>query len=330
MFWATRGFSTEGRGWLKAALDRAAQIPRGDGEEDRQMLAARAKGLTGYSQTFYGMGDYQGALDAGLEATGLYRELGSRFELAYGLGIVGNMAAFQNDPDLAERALTEAVQIGRELNSSLVLCFALGVLSHYVLLPRGNIAAARSTIEESIRHAKVIQMPWAVAQGDMVLGHLTAILGQWDKARQYALKAAAIFEATRDSGTVIMAYNLLADIEIHLGNLDEARRILNECLVSGQKTGLQAFVSQSLEGLAYLARAEELPIRTARLLGAAEAVREGLGTSVISIHRLVNEYEQTTAWLHEQLDEPEYERYWREGCGMSQAEAVAYALEKDE
>jgi hypothetical protein len=81
-----------------------------------------------------------------------------------------------------------------------------------------------------------------------------------------------------------------------------------------------------LESFAFIAREQNMPARTARLLGAAEAVREGIGISVMGIHRLDDEYDKTIAWLNTELDEAARDACWSEGCSMTVDQAVAYAL----
>jgi tetratricopeptide (TPR) repeat protein len=276
----------------------------------------------------YGLGDYQGGLEAGQEAVNLYRQLDDQFGLGCALCYTGNMAAFQNQLDLAEQALSEAIQIGHEIGNNLILCFALGVFSHYVALPRGDIATARTYAEESAHYAREIGMSWAEAQGEVVLARISMILGQLDEARQHALKAAAVFQDLRDPVTLNLAYNELADIELRARNLEAARNYLKECILTGKELNLRAFVAQALESYAYIAQAQNQPARAARLLGAAEAVQEGLGTSAIGVHRLEQEYESAVAWLHAQLTETAYDAHWSEGCAMSMDKAISYALEE--
>ena len=64
------------------------------------------------------------------------------------------------------------------------------------------------------------------------------------------------------------------------------------------------------------------------MLSAAEALREGIGTSAFGVMRLENEYQKTVAWLHTQFDETAYAAHWSEGCDMSMEQAIAYALEE--
>ena len=66
--------------------------------------------------------------------------------------------------------------------------------------------------------------------------------------------------------------------------------------------------------------------RAAPLLGAAEAVKEGMGTSAVGIESLAGEYDRTLAWLHDRLSPEEYDTCWAEGCAMSLDDAAAYAV----
>jgi hypothetical protein len=80
--------------------------------------------------------------------------------------------------------------------------------------------------------------------------------------------------------------------------------------------GQRAFVAHELESFAFLAQAHNQPARAARLLGAAEAIQERIGTTAFGVLRLEIEYERTVAWLHAQLDETTFNTYWSEGCAM--------------
>jgi tetratricopeptide (TPR) repeat protein len=325
-FWGARGFILEGHRWLQAALDRPAALPEPDGEALRQRQAARAKGLMGISQMSYGSGDYRSGLDASQEALRLYRELGDWFNIGFALGYIGNMAAFQNDMVLAEQALTEAILVGREHKDKLILDFALGVMSRYVYLPRGDVEKARDSAEESGRFSRELGLSWGVAQTELILARIAAIYGQWDEARKHALAAVEVYQELRDPLLLNMSYCELGDIELRAGNLAEARRHLQNCILVFQELGQQAFVAHELESFAYIERSQNQPVRVACLLGAAEAVLEGIGTSAVGVERLEDEYQKTVDWLHAQMNETAYEACWSEGCAMTMDQAISYAL----
>ena len=322
-FWGTRGFNQEGRQYLRTGLDQTTALPDPQGE----MQATFAKGWSGLSQLSYADGDYHDGLEASQEAVRLYRQLGNQAGLAFALCTTGNMAAFQDKMTLAENALTEAISIGREIGDKATLCYGLGVLSHFVLLPRGDIAAARACAVESERFARELGLTWGEGQTEMVLARIDMIEGKWNEARTRAQTVVDISQGLRDDLLLNMGYSELGDIELGAGNLDEARRYHRQSIIAMQKLGQQAFVIHGLEGFALIAQAQNQPARAARLLGAVEALIEGTGISAVGIFRMQNEYEKAVAWLHAQLDESAYRTYWTEGRTMSMDRAVAYALE---
>jgi non-specific serine/threonine protein kinase len=327
-FWGVRGFIIEGRSWVKAALDRAAGLSEPQGEEaSRQRHAALAKGLLASSQMSYGDGDYQAGLRDSQAAVQIYRQLGNPFALAFALCHLGSMAAYQSDLDLAEGALTEAIGLARQMGDKVNLCYGLGVLSNNVMLPRGDVEAARTYAEESIRCAYEIGMEWGAAQGELILARIAMFLGEWDAARQHALTAAAVFQATGDPLVLHIAYIELGDTELCAGNLPEAERYHQQCILAFQQFSNRAFIAHGLESFAFIARARNQPARAARLLGAAEGLREGMGISVFGVERLENEYNKTIAWLHTLFDETTYRAHWDKGCDMGMEQAISYALE---
>jgi predicted ATPase/class 3 adenylate cyclase len=326
-FWDARGYIKEGRRWMQATLDKAAALPEPIGETLHQRQAVMAKGLIGIGQMSYGDGDYQAGLDASQQALRLYQQSGDWFGLGFALGYTGNMAAFQNDMALAEQALTEAIHIGREHGNKLLLCYALGVMSKNVLLPRGDIEAARAYAEESMICAREVGLGWGVAQTELVLTVIALKNKQLDEARTHALAALDIFQELRDPLLINAVYNQLGDIELCAGNLPEAQKYHRQCILAIKELGQRAYVAHELESFAFIAHAQNQPERAARLLGAAEGLRERLGITTLGVERLETEYERAVAWLHSQFEEAVYHAHWNEGCGMTMDQAISYALE---
>ena len=92
--------------------------------------------------------------------------------------------------------------------------------------------------------------------------------------------------------------------------------------------GQPALAAHELENFAYIARMQSQPQRTVRLLGAAEAVQERIGTSAVGLARLQGEYQSTLDWLQTQMNEAVSVTLWSEGCGMTMDQAISYALEQ--
>jgi tetratricopeptide (TPR) repeat protein len=326
-FWSILATNVEGRHWLHAALERVSALPETTGEASRKRQAVIGNGLLGISQISYGLGDYQVGLETSQQAVGLFRQLEDRNSLGFALCYLGNMAAYQNDFEMAEQSLMEAISIGKALVNNLILGYSTGVLSDIVLRPRGDLSGALFYAEESLRYSHEIPFPWAEAQAELGLARIATIQSQWDKARQHSLKALAIFQDLHEQLVLNMVYSQLADIELCAGNLPEAQRIQQQVLLAWQQLDQRAFLAHTLESYAYIARQQDNPQRAACLLAAAEAVREGVGTSEMGIQRIEVEYKKTIAWLHSELDETAYDQSWSEGCSMTLDQAVAYALE---
>ncbi len=325
-FWTARGFIEEGLRWLQAARDRAAATPIPQGEAGRQRLAAQAYGLIGSSQMSYGAGNYQAGLDASQEAAHLFRQLGDRSELAMALCYVGNMAAFQGENALAEEALAEAILIGRETGNKVVLSYALGVLANHLELPRGDFASARLHNQESARHSRDLGLTWAVGQAELCQVRIAALQEQWDEGRASAQAALDIFQGLNDPLLTAMTYSELGDLELRTGNLSQAQSYHEQSISSFQEISQRALVIHDLESFAYIAHRLNKPERTARLLGAAEALRAETGISLVGIMRIEDEYERAIGWLHTQCDETTYNVRWDEGRAMSMDQAIFYAL----
>ena len=68
----------------------------------------------------------------------------------------------------------------------------------------------------------------------------------------------------------------------------------------------------------------QLPVRAARLFGAAEALRESVCVPLPRVH--CADYERDVAAARTQLDEATFAVAWAAGQAMTLEQAIAYAL----
>lgn len=92
-----------------------------------------------------------------------------------------------------------------------------------------------------------------------------------------------------------------------------------------QDLGHRAAVANQFECFAYIARAEGQFEVAARLLGAAESLRELIKSDMAPYER--PEYEQEVAALREQMDAISFVASWKRGRAMTMDRGVEYALE---
>jgi tetratricopeptide (TPR) repeat protein len=252
------------------------------GEATRQRQAIQAKGLLALGHLSLGGSERGEGARAGEAAVRLYEQLGNQQGLCYALGVTGFNTALQGDLARADQTLTQAITLARETDNKAGLAFALSVRSGLVLLPRGDITAARAHTEEAVHLAREIDSPYIAAQIHMDLMHMAAALGEWDVARIHAREALAGFHTIGEQGMFVSVYSSLGHIERGAGHLAEAQRIYEQTIVTFQDSGRSA-VAHELECFAFIARAQGQPARAARLLGAAEALREAIDAPISSL-----------------------------------------------
>jgi tetratricopeptide (TPR) repeat protein len=120
---------------------------------------------------------------------------------------------------------------------------------------------------------------------------------------------------------------LLSDLgkaAVNQGDYEQALVYYKEALAVHLQWGDERNIAESLEQLARVALMHQQPEPAARLLGAAEALRQSSGFVLFPYQHA--DYELTLALLREQLDDATCQSRWLEGRVMKMNAAVAYAL----
>ncbi|MDQ6794307.1 MAG: hypothetical protein M3067_05740 [Chloroflexota bacterium] len=108
------------------------------------------------------------------------------------------------------------------------------------------------------------------------------------------------------------------------GSIDEAEVEHDQTIHEWQHLGNRGAIASQLEAFAFVALARRNGVRAARLLGAAEALRELAESPILAFER--PEYEVQVGHLREELDEGAFTWAWAEGREMNADDAVAFAL----
>lgn len=325
IFWEAFGYREEGRRWLQAALERVAALPAVGDADGRRRRFIQARGLLGLTRLAAGSGDGRLGLDASQAAIRLYQELGDREGLGIALSERGYLAHVQGAIEIAEQALAEAIAIGREIDHPGLLARTLGIQSNLLLFRRGDVTAARAVAEESVRMGRATGLPLATGMTVLGLARIAAVMGRWDEARAGFHEAAGLVRELRDPGMVATIQSEQAHLERRTGQTAEAERLYQQCLDTFHRLGQYGSVAHELECLAFIARAQDQLPRAARLLGAAEALRETMTMPMTGYER--TEYEREVAELSLRLEPSDFTLHWREGRSMTPDQAVAFALE---
>jgi len=121
----------------------------------------------------------------------------------------------------------------------------------------------------------------------------------------------------------MVALDERARVAIAQGEPDLAECDAHDALVAGTDIGSVLITADALECLAVLAGAADDHRRAARLLGAAQAIRQRSGIARFQIYQAG--YESALGEVRNALGDTEFETAWAEGAALSTEEAIGYA-----
>jgi predicted ATPase/class 3 adenylate cyclase len=325
LFLARRGHTTEGLAWLGEVLARGEAAAPAEGPLAGAYQLARARTLSARALFDFGLiSNAAAARAAAEESVRLARQLGDRQLLANSLAVLGMTAGFWGDLDRARAAGGEALALGRELGDTQSLILALGTFSIVDQASQTSPESMRKRLAEMLRLARQTGNPWTIALTTLNLARLEAASSSLPEARSLFEESMRLFSQVGDPIQLLGARSELAHATRHDGQLDEAMTLYGETLRGWQHLGQRGAIAHQLESLAIVALARQQGARAARLLGAAETLRETSGAVHMAIEHA--EYERTVADLRAQLPALDLEAAWTEGRAMAMDEAVEYAL----
>ncbi|MEO5940793.1 MAG: AAA family ATPase [Candidatus Limnocylindrales bacterium] len=251
---------------------------------------------------------------------------------ADGRAAAGGIAYWLGDLAETERHYTRAVELRRSIGAELLLADALFDLAFVydpALRPPPEDPERSATgirvAEEAYALYRAIDHLPGIAKSEWLLG---SVVAHRDLARATTLLASSVdgFRALDDPfglGWALHSYGLAL---LGTGDSDSAFRAFSEALglfasaSDGSATGLL------LDDIAEVARAEGDTLRTARLKGAAAAMRQSAEVELVVAN---------APWLVDDplprglIDPAAIEQAWSDGRTMRPAEAIAYALRDD-
>jgi predicted ATPase/transcriptional regulator with XRE-family HTH domain len=248
----------------------------------------------------------------GRDAAGTYAKA------AHGAGL---LAWVQGDESEAAMRATESVAEARQANAHIVLAACLR-LSSLIAQQQGYDDQAQAQAEESIAHAQ--GNAWSRATSLNMLGTIMRMQGKRRQACAFYEESIVLLREVGDRWELSAPLRNLGNLLIQEGNDQRARVLYRESLLCCQEMKGQWFLSRSLEDMALLLSRQGNLLQAATILGAAEALREQLGATVLPFS--TQTYEQCLDIIRQQLSSEEYRRSWQAGRAMNAEQAISYAL----
>jgi predicted ATPase len=313
-FWQTRGYLTEGRGWLEEALASDQPAPS----------AARARALDGAGNLAETQGDYGQAIAFYEEALALRRGLGDKQGIAGSLNDLGNVAYWQGDYGRALALHEQSLALKRELGDRSDIAISLNNLG-LAAYRQGDYDRAAALYEESLALKRALGNTRGIAVSLHNLGAVAS--SQADYARAAALheESLALTRELGDSYGIAILLNNLGNVAGWQGDHERAIALLREALLRSRDLGARELMAEALEGLAWVAAAGRQAQRAARFGGAAEALREALGVPLLPEQQA--DHDQAVQAMRAMLGEGDFAAAWAEGRALPLEAAIGLALE---
>jgi predicted ATPase/class 3 adenylate cyclase/DNA-binding CsgD family transcriptional regulator len=223
----------------------------------------------------------------------------------------------------AEAAIVLDEAIGLGRELGLVLVLATAVLFRLRLALATGAEPDETEMDEAMRLAVITAMPVHVSSARQARGVAAFELGLLDTARTEFGEALSYAHRCKNNGLVSQSLNGLARLARAEGELELAEAQAYESLATAQDGGVPTGVADGLVLLGGLAIERQDWLRAARLLGASESVRTSAGYVRFSPDQRA--YEVDIAAARQKLGKGDFKGAFDEGQAMTSEQALTYA-----
>ena len=313
-FWLLRGYASEGRGVVRAALNLPA-VQSSD--------LARAWALYVGAALAGGQGDHVEARSMLETCLSLRRGLGDPLEIA---GTLSTLALYRlHDGDWAAATLAEqeALQSFRSLDNRRGEAICLEHLG-YIALYEGDDERARIALEQALAIGHDIANHELEGRSELLLGQIAFDAGDLDAAQTRFTASLAICRDAADRNGEANAQRWLGKVNLERSDAASARERLGEALAAFEAFEMREEMVACLEDHAALALTQGATEHAAKLAGAATQVRSRLALS--RTPRAERQWQSFLTRLRSSAATDRFEAAWLVGERWETKEAVRAAL----
>jgi predicted ATPase/class 3 adenylate cyclase len=233
------------------------------------------------------------------------------------------LALRQGDHATAAGLAREALGVYEGLGDRAGAARVLHVLGSVAVGER-DFGEARSVFERSGALSREAGNKSLLATSVVDLGDVALNEGDYDRAAQLFDESLELFRELGDrDGTAVALYNL-GSTALYQERFDAAATLFEESLTLFRELGYREGIAYCLEGLAAAAASRGNPTAAGRLLGAADALSEDLGTALEPAER--DRHERTAAAVRQQLGDEDFAAALKDGRAAGER-AADYALD---
>ena len=309
-FWWHHGHLREGREWLERMLSERA------GPAVRARVLAGAGGIASY------LSDYSRAATYLEAARALWQQVGDQQGVAWTLHRLGWVAQRIGDYEKAESLCSESVAFWRGLGENVGLHMAL-MPAATTALRAGDARRAAVLSEEAAELVRETGNEASLAYALGMVAQAAHYLGDDARAKAVCDESLALFREVGDRWGMLSPLRTLTLVARRAGDLARVAVLCRDGLLIRRDLGSRSEVDEQYEVLGWVATMRGQPEQAARFLGAAEALRESMGTSISPVRRA--DYDDLVAQVQAALSDEAFTAAWEAGRSMTMEQAIDYA-----
>jgi len=313
-FWLLRGYTTEGRNVVRAAL----ALPAVQESDMAQAWALYVGAVLAASQS-----DHAQAREMLERCLSLRRQLGREVDIAATLSTLADSRYQGGDASGAVESEREALEIFRKIGDRIgeaISLLHLGQFSHWL----GDDDAAVAGLEAGLAITLEIGHREVEAECELVLGEVAFEAGNASEASDRFARSLEVCCEAADKHGEAHALWCQGRVALSAGDTVTARERLGKALRAFQSFEMRVQLLGCLEDFAALSVFEGQPAIGVRLASASAAMRERL--RLVRGPRAEAKWQERLAILAAALPEPGFGEEWDEGGRWGTEEAVRAAL----
>jgi predicted ATPase len=318
LFWSGRGYLTSGRKHLADVL----KIP---GASDAPLLRARV--LAGGGWLAQEQDEFRRAISLSQQALKLYRAADDEDEQA-GMTVpllcLGMVALKEDELDQAAEYLTESEEVARAARDNWALTQAV-LYQGLAELKRGNMDEAKTLLNRSVGLARRQGDRFSRVRALGNLGRIALAEQEFGAAETYYNETLDVTEELRERRLRSIVLSHCGYLAHDRGDFKQALGFYRECLTLCQELGNTLTAVQSLEEVGAAWVRMDQADRTARLLGAADGLRDFYGYTRSEIEE--QEHAAIVQEAREKLGAQTFDAHWTIGQHMTLDEAIEFVRE---
>ena len=354
-FWQVRGYFQEGRSflgrvlaqsgeilpfWRARALNDAVLLAVSQGDHDwgealcqENLLRCRQqRDGSAVARTLYLLGwiaclkgDLATAQARLSESLALSTEVDDRGGILIALTWLGIVSTYQGDYARARALLEQALAMQRESGNARGMGWPLLLLAWGFILSQRDPTTAGAWLTEAGALFRELGDTWGIAEYCWLSGQLAMEQGDAKMARTLLEQSATLYQELGNRKGMAHTLCLLGNVAGAQRDWARARALYEASLKEAQAVDDPFEVASCLEGIAGVIAAEKGSLAevlwAAQLWGAAETLREQMGTPIPPVERPA--YQERVAAARGSIGKRILSAYWAQGRTMTPAQALA-------